>query len=96
MNDKELKEIMKEYTLDLTNPEYDDEQLALWKAINSLDEGSRIIFLIYAEYQSLRRTAAALGVSYATARKTINKIKARIKEYATNTTTNTSDNSLHN
>lgn len=72
---EKLKEIMEDFTFDTGCTDYDDEFLSIIDTLNSLQQGDRIILSLYAELQSLRKTAAALGVSYTAMRKHINKIK---------------------
>ena len=71
--------MMNEYTFDTGNTEYDDEQLLVFEAVSGLSDADRIIICLYAENQSLRKTAKILGVSYATTRKTVAKIKDEIR-----------------
>lgn len=75
INKEELKNIMDDFTFDTGCTDYDDEFIDLIDTLNSLQQGDRIILSLYAELQSLRKTAAALGVSYTAMRKHINKIK---------------------
>lgn len=70
-----LKDIMEDFTFDTGCTDYDDEFLSIIDTLNNLQQGDRIILSLYAELQSLRKTAAALGVSYTAMRKHINKIK---------------------
>ena len=70
-----LKDIMEDFTFDTGCTDYDDEVLSIIDTLNNLQQGDRIILSLYAELQSLRKTAAALGVSYTAMRKHINKIK---------------------
>ena len=72
---EELKAIMENFTFDTGCTDYDDEFIEIIDTLNSLQQGDRIILSLYAELQSLRKTAAALGVSYTAIRKHINKIK---------------------
>lgn len=72
---EELKDIMENFTFDTGCTDYDDEFIEIIDTLNSLQQGDRIILSLYAELQSLRKTAAALGVSYTAIRKHINKIK---------------------
>lgn len=72
---EELKDIMENFTFDTGCTDYDDEFVDIIDTLNSLQQGDRIILALYAELQSLRKTAAALGVSYTAIRKHINKIK---------------------
>ena len=72
---EELKDIMENFTFDTGCTDYDDEFVDIIDTLNSLQQGDRIILSLYAELRSLRKTAAALGVSYTAIRKHINKIK---------------------
>ena len=72
---EELRDIMENFTFDTGCTDYDDEFIEIIDTLNSLQQGDRIILSLYAELQSLRKTAAALGVSYTAIRKHINKIK---------------------
>ena len=72
---EKLKDIMENFTFDTGCTDYDDEFVEIIDTLNSLQQGDRIILALYAELQSLRKTAAALGVSYTAIRKHINKIK---------------------
>ena len=72
---EELRDIMENFTFDTGCTDYDDEFIEIIDTLNSLQQGDRIILALYAELQSLRKTAAALGVSYTAIRKHINKIK---------------------
>ena len=72
---EELRDIMENFTFDTGCTDYDDEFIEIIDALNNLQQGDRIILSLYAELQSLRKTAAALGVSYTAIRKHINKIK---------------------
>lgn len=72
---EKLKDIMENFTFDTGCTDYDDEFVGIVDTLNSLQQGDRIILALYAEFQSLRKTAAALGVSYTAIRKHINKIK---------------------
>ena len=60
--------------------EDDDADLALMDALYSLSAPDRYIFCLYAEFQSLRKVAAALGISYGSTKKIINDIKQQIKD----------------
>ena len=72
---EKLKDIMENFTFDTGCTDYDDEFVDIIDTLNNLQQGDRIILSLYAELQSLRKTAAALGVSYTAIRKHINKIK---------------------
>ena len=76
---EELKDIMENFTFDTGCTDYDDDFLSIINTFDNLQQGDRIILSLYAELQSLRKTAAALGVSYTAIRKHINKIKQNFK-----------------
>ncbi|MEF2919933.1 MAG: helix-turn-helix domain-containing protein [Acutalibacteraceae bacterium] len=61
--------------------EEEDEMIMLKKAVQSLSPADRIIFLLYAEYGSLRQVGKELGVSHTTIYKQINLIKTQIREW---------------
>lgn len=61
--------------------EEEDEMIMLKKAVQSLSPADRIIFLLYAEYGSLRQVGKELGVSHTTIYKQINLIKMQIREW---------------
>lgn len=71
----DLKKIMEDFTFETGNTEYDDNFLQVINTLNNLPQGDRIILSIYAELQSERKTAKALGVSRTAVRKYIKKIK---------------------
>lgn len=75
----ELKKMMTDYDFNTGNTEYDDEVVDVFTAFSALPVADRIIMLLYAENQSLRKTAKTLGVSYATTRKTVNEIRKELK-----------------
>lgn len=64
--------------------EEDEEMIMLKKAVQSLSPADRIIFLLYAEYGSLRQVGKELGVSHTTIYKQINLIKSQIKDWCNN------------
>jgi RNA polymerase sigma-70 factor (ECF subfamily) len=64
--------------------EEEDEMIMLKKAVQSLSPADRIIFLLYAEYGSLRQVGKELGVSHTTIYKQINLIKSQIKDWCNN------------
>lgn len=72
---EKLKDIMENFTFYTGCTDYDDEFIEIINTFDNLQQGDRIILALYAELQSLRKTAAALGVSYTAIRKHINKIK---------------------
>lgn len=71
--------MMTDYDFNTGNTEYDDEVVEVFTAFSALPVADRIIMLLYAENQSLRKTAKTLGVSYATTRKTVNEIRKELK-----------------
>lgn len=77
----EFRAIKKEYAF---NPDAfceDDERVRKIKRIvDNLPLADRTIILLYAEYQSLRKVAKVIGVSHATIRLEINRIKKNILE----------------
>lgn len=76
---QELRRIMDDFTFDTEDTlNYTDEEIALFEKLNKLSEGDRIILFLYAEYQSLRKVASILGVSYSTTRQQINAIKKQL------------------
>ena len=77
---KELKDIIKDYDFDIEDLDYDDEQIALFKAFSGISEGDRIILVLYSHFQSERKTASVLGVSRTSLRKCIAKIRNEIKK----------------
>ena len=74
----ELKTMMSDYSFDTGCTEYDDEKLMVFEAFSALNYADRIILCLYADNQSLRKTAKILGVSYATTRKVVAKIKSEL------------------
>ena len=76
---KTLKTIMSEFDFDTGNTMYNDEFVNLLDTVSGLPEGDRIIICLYAHYQSLRKTAKVLGVSYATMRKSVGGIREKIR-----------------
>jgi DNA-directed RNA polymerase specialized sigma24 family protein len=77
----DLKAMMMEYDFHTGNTQYDDEEIRIYQAVSGLSVADRIILTLYAETQSLRKTAKILGVSYATTRKTINSIREELKKH---------------
>lgn len=76
---QELRHIVEDFTFDTEDTfNYDDEEIELFKKLNNLTEGDRIIFILYAEFHSLRKVAKILGVSYSTIRQQINTIKKQL------------------
>ena len=75
----ELKKMMNEYDFNPSDPDYDDDLLTVFESFSAISEADRIILCLYAENQSLRKTAKTLGVSYATTRKAVAKIREEIK-----------------
>lgn len=92
----QLKEVMNEYKYEVDYVNDDIETIILHQAIDNLPEADKIIFLLYAEMGSLRKVAKILGVSYATTRKAVNKIKEDIKNELHNLADNYSSDCLYN
>ena len=61
--------------------EYSDDVLMLKEAINNLSDADRIIFVMYAEYGSLRKVGKQLGVSHSIIYKNIMRIKKQIYDF---------------
>lgn len=77
-----LKRVMEDYEPDESiMREYDDTILILKKALQSLDDADRIIFVLYCEYGSLRKVGKQLGVSHSIIYKNISRIKKEIYGY---------------
>lgn len=78
---EELRKLLREYEDKEEDMMQDtDELIALYGAINQLNEADRIILYLYAELGSLRAVGRTLGVSYSTARKAVQEIKGKIFE----------------
>ena len=76
---EELRKLLREYEdKEEDMMEDTDELIALYGAINQLNEADRIILYLYAELGSLRAVGRTLGVSYSTARKAVQEIKGKI------------------
>lgn len=71
-----LKRVMEDYVPDESIWNEDDERV-LWlkRAMNSLEDADRIIFMLYCEYGSLRKVGKKLGVSHSIIYKNIRRIK---------------------
>lgn len=61
--------------------DYDDDILLLKRALDNLNDADRIIFVLYAEYGSLRKVGKKLGVSHSIVYKNISRIKKEIYDY---------------
>lgn len=61
--------------------EYSDDVYWLKKAMQSLSDGDRIIFLLYCEFGSLRKTGKALGVSHSIVYQQIKRIRNLMYDY---------------
>lgn len=61
--------------------DYDDDMLLLKRALDNLSDADRIIFVLYAEYGSLRKVGKQLGVSHSIIYKNISRIKKEIYDY---------------
>ena len=73
--------------------DYDDDMLLLKRALDNLNDADRIIFVLYAEYGSLRKVGKKLGVSHSIVYKNISRIKKEIYDYI-KVNCNSSDSSL--
>lgn len=82
----DIQMMIKEYEPPVENiwTEEDEEIIMLKKAVQSLSPADRIIFLLYAEYGSLRQVGKELGVSHTTIYKQIKIIKDQIREWCNN------------
>ena len=77
-----LNKVLDEYKPDNSIwRDYDDDVLMLKEAISSLSDSDRIIFVMYAEYGSLRKVGKQLGVSHSIIYKNIMRIKKEIYDY---------------
>ena len=77
-----LKKVMEDYKPDETIwREDDDDMLLLKRALDSLEDSDRIIFVLYAEWGSLRKVGKKLGVSHSIIYKNISRIKRQIYDY---------------
>lgn len=65
----------------------------LKKAINNLNDADKIIFILYAEYSSLRKVGDLLGVSHTIVYKEIKRINNLIYDYI-KTNSNNSNSEL--
>lgn len=74
----EIKELIKEYTT--INCDDDDNMLTIKQTLNKLDRAELIIFILYSELQSERKTAELLGVSRTPIHSILTKIKNKIIE----------------
>lgn len=79
---KNLNRVMDDYKPDESIwREYDDDMLLLKQAMDSLEDADRIIFVLYAEYGSLRKVGKRLGVSHSIIYKNISRIKRQMYDY---------------
>ena len=77
-----LKNVMEDYKPDYSIWREDDEDMMMLKrALDSLEESDRIIFVLYAEWGSLRKVGKKLGVSHSIIYKNISRIKRQIYDY---------------
>lgn len=84
-----LNRVMEDYTPDETIwREYDDDMLNIKQAMDSLTDADRIIFALYCEYGSLRKTGQRLGVSHSIIYKNIRRIKLQMLDWIRNNTKN--------
>lgn len=89
-----LNKVLDEYKPDNSIwRDYDDDVLMLKEAISSLSDSDRIIFVMYAEYGSLRKVGKQLGVSHSIIYKNIMRIKKEIYDYI-KTNSDNSDSGL--
>jgi transcriptional regulator of aromatic amino acid metabolism len=76
----DIQMMIKEYEPDISLFTEDDETMIILKqAVQALPPADKIIFLLYAEYGSLRQVGKELSVSHTTIYKQINLIKEQIK-----------------
>ena len=61
--------------------EDDEDMLMLKRALDSLEDSDRIIFVLYAEWGSLRKVGKKLNVSHSIIYKNISRIKRQIYDY---------------
>ena len=83
-NGLNLKEINDEYKIDKDDifTSLDDDYIKLVNVIDTkLTKAERIIILMYAELQSIRKVGQVLGVSQSTAYNELTRIKNIIKSY---------------
>lgn len=77
-----LKNVMEDYKPDYSIWREDDEDMLMLKmALDSLEDSDRIIFVLYAEWGSLRKVGKKLGVSHSIIYKNISRIKRQIYDY---------------
>lgn len=77
-----LKNVMEDYKPDYSIWREDNEDMLLLKrALDSLEDSDRIIFVLYAEWGSLRKVGKKLGVSHSIIYKNISRIKRQIYDY---------------
>lgn len=76
-----LQKLIEDYEPDYSIFNEDDILIHnIKKAIDKLPIADKIIFLLYVEYQSLRKVGKLLGVSHSVIYKEINRIKAIIHD----------------
>lgn len=84
MNEKEIvrdfKDIAKEYRFngDVFCNDKDRVAKVKWIVEHRLTEADRIIIILYADCQSLRKLGRRLGISHSTLALEVNRIKAQI------------------
>lgn len=77
-----LKNVMEDYKPDYSIWREDDEDMMLLKrALDSLEDSDRIIFVLYAEWGSLRKVGKKLGVSHSIIYKNISRIKRELYDF---------------
>ena len=77
-----IQNLIDEYTVK-TGIWNDDEHYIhiLKKAVNNLNDADKIIFVLYCEYQSLRKVGELLGLSHTIIFKEIKRINELIYDY---------------
>lgn len=86
---KNLNRVLEDYKADYSIwREDDDDMMNLKQAIDSLSESDRIIFVLYAEYGSLRKVGKQLGVSHSIIYKNVRRIKLQMLDWIKNNTNN--------
>ena len=86
---KNLNRVLEDYKADYSIwREDDDDMMNLKQAIDSLSESDRIIFVLYAEYGSLRKVGKQLGVSHSIIYKNVRRIKLQMLDWIKENTNN--------
>lgn len=77
-----LNKVMEDYKPDNSIwRDYNDDVFILKQALDHLKDSDRIIFVMYAEYGSLRKVGKQLGVSHSIIYKNIMRIKREIYDF---------------